>query len=511
MTIYSFSPFGYEGALVTVEVDLRRGIPAIDMVGLADGAVRESRERMRVAVQNSGFDFPLERILISLSPADVRKEGAGFDLPIALAVLAASLEEQIPENRTVLVMGELELSGKVRPVRGVHAAVVSALEQGIHRCIVPAANAAEAKIQNMRVCSAETLSAAFEGLIAPFDSSLESPQETVSVSPEETKVVEFPEVSPALEFAEIKRQDSLVRALQIAAAGAHNLLAYGPPGCGKTLALSRFPALLPLLDDAEARPVTRIYSLAGDLPQGQPLMRIPPFRTPHQSSSLEGMIGGGKNCSPGEVSLAHNGVLFLDEAAEFKTHVLQSLRVPLESGFVTVSRAGRKSEYPAAFQLIAASNPCPCGNFGVRGKICLCSARSVEQYWTRFSAPLLDRIDIRIPVFPQDDSDPSNSGTTGQLREAIGRAVGIQRRRQQKRNRFLLPEEIRKYCVTDNEADQTLSDAAMEYGFSARGVASCLKLGRTIADMAGRTKINKEDIKEAVSLRKNEGGLSYNF
>jgi magnesium chelatase family protein len=225
------------------------------------------------------------------------------------------------------------------------------------------------------------------------------------------------------------------------------------------------------------------------------------------------MVGGGPNCSPGEVSLAHNGVLFLDEAAEFKSHVLQSLRVPLETGSVTVSRAGRKSIYPASFQLIAAANPCPCGNFGSRGKICLCSARTVEQYWKKISAPLLDRIDIRVPVFPEEGKNLQNASpaTTGNLREAIGRAVEVQRRRQQKRNRLLLPEEIRQYCVTDSDADRRLSDAAAEYGFSPRGVASCLKLARTIADMAGRAKINADDIQEAVGLRKNEGGLAYNF
>jgi magnesium chelatase family protein len=398
----------------------------------------------------------------------------------------------------------------------VHAAAASALEQGIRRCIVPAANEAEATTGGMSVCAAATLSAAFDALIslpekeAPFDIS-----ETILTGigdAEHGNEADFPEILPSLEFSEIKKQGALVRALQIAAAGAHNLLAYGPPGCGKTLALSRFPALLPFLNEAEARPVTRIYSLAGDLPHGQPLIRNPPFRTPHPSTSLEGMIGGGSNCSPGEVSLAHNGVLFLDEVAEFKSHVLQSLRIPMESGCVTVSRAGRKSIYPASFQLIAAANPCPCGNFGSRGKICLCSARTVEQYWKKISAPLLDRIDIRVPVFPEEEkSQTVNSKSTADLREAIGYAVEVQRRRQQKRNRLLLPEEIRKYCIMEGSADSLLSDAAAEYGFSQRGVASCLKLARTIADMEKHKKITADDIREAIGLRKSEGGLTYNF
>jgi magnesium chelatase family protein len=443
----------------------------------------------------------------------VRKEGAGFDLPIALAVLSASSEEAVADSGSVLAMGELELSGKIRAVRGVHAAVASALEQGIRRCIVPQANAADAPAPGLQVFAAEPLGAAFEGLVAPLPALPEpdAEQENAEGLACPGDAVEFDPAAPGLEFAEIKGQAALVRALQIAAAGGHNLLAYGPPGCGKTLALSRFPALLPLLTQAEAQPVTRIYSLAGNLPQGQPLIRRPPFRVPHQSTSLEGMIGGGKNCSPGEVSLAHKGVLFLDEAAEFKSHVLQSLRVPLESGFVTLARAGKKSSYPASFQVVAASNPCPCGNFGVRGKICLCSARTVEQYWKKFSAPLLDRIDLRVPVFPPEDSLAAGSVTTAALREGIAQAVGIQRQRQQKRNHFLLPEEIHRYCVTDNNADKALSEALAEYGFSSRGVASCLKLGRTIADMAGRAKISAEDIQEAVGFRKNEGGLSFQF
>ncbi|MDR3312716.1 MAG: YifB family Mg chelatase-like AAA ATPase [Spirochaetaceae bacterium] len=525
MTIYSFSPFGYEGALVTVEVDLRRGIPATDMVGLADGAVRESRERVRAAVQNSGLNFPLERILISLSPADVKKEGAGFDLAIALAVLAAADsgangDGHAAANGAVLVMGELELSGKVRPVRGIHAAVESALEQGITRCIVPQANAPEAQTQGMHTLAADSLAVAWAALCASPEAWGPSRQSAPSAQRSPAETVDFPPPSGACEFAEVKGQPALVRGLQIAAAGGHNLLAYGPPGCGKTLALSRFPALLPLLTSEEARPVTRIHSLAGNMPHGQPLIRVPPFRMPHQSTSLEGMTGGGKNCGPGEISLAHHGVLFLDEAAEFKVNVLQSLRVSLETGTVTVSRAGRSSVYPASYQLLIATNPCSCGNFGSPGKVCVCSMRSVEQYWRKFSAPLLDRIDIRIPVFPPASASRSHAApgtvppallTTAGLRRPIAHAVAAQRCRQGKRNQFLLPEELSHCCLVDDDASQELDMAVSACGFSPRARASCLKLARTIADMEGSGTIRQEHMAEAISFRKNEGVLSFDF
>ncbi len=508
MQIFSFSPFGYEGSLVTVEVDLRKGIPAVDMVGLADGAVRESRERMRSAVVNSGFDFPQDRILISLSPADVKKEGAGFDLAIALAVLVQASTDGMGANGTCLVMGELELSGRVRCVRGVHAAVATALEHGITRCIVPAGNMAEAlAVEGMSVYGATSLRSAFEALFNDSFFSVIDNQKTH----ENSDSVQFMDITSAYEFSDIKGQKNLVRALQIAAAGGHSLLAYGPPGCGKTLALQKFPALLPLLTKEESCPVTRIYSLAGLLPKEQSMITIPPFRMPHQSASLEGICGGGPQCRPGEISLAHNGVLFLDEAAEFRSSVLQTLRVPMECGSITLSRAGRSSIYPAHFQLIAAANPCPCGNFGVEGKICLCSIRSVEQYWKKFSAPLLDRIDIRVPILHSVNKDSAQSISTAELRKEIAVAINIQRKRQDKKNCQLLPEEIGRFCGQTPEAKKRLTDAVNEYGFSPRAVSSVVKLARTIADMADSEIITEEHIEEAVFYRKNEGGVSFCF
>ncbi|WP_147613733.1 YifB family Mg chelatase-like AAA ATPase [Treponema pectinovorum] len=514
MKIFSFSPFGYEGALVAVEVDLRRGIPCVDVVGLADGAVKESRERMRSAIRNSGFEFPLERVLISLSPADLKKEGAGFDLALALAVLDAQKKEQgsySEDERKVLVMGELELSGLVRPVRGVNAAACSAVALGICECIVCSENAREAQeVDGMRVFAAENLAEAFDSLyksecftkFCRAENDFDSLCDCVDVDG-----IMFPKVLDELEFKYVKGQKKLLRGLQIAAAGGHNLLAYGPPGCGKTLALQRFSSLLPLLLVEEAQSVTRIHSLAGLLPFETALMRKPDFRMPHQTASIEGICGGGINCRPGEISLAHNGVLFLDEAAEFKSSVLQMLRVPLESGCITLSRAGRNTVYPADFQLLMASNPCPCGNYGVPGKICLCSARSIEMYWKKFSGPLLDRIELRVFVCGEDDKNYKEEEiSTQSLRVDIAKAVKIQRKRG-KKNAKLLPEEMDLYCTLGDEESAYFENEVGINGFSRRAGDACIKIARTICDMEGRGKIAIRDLKEAFSFRSVSGPL----
>lgn len=524
MQIVSFSPFGYEGSVVSIEVDLRRGIPAIDLVGLADNSVRESRERMRAAIRNSDFEFPKERVLISLSPADVRKEGAGFDLAIALAVLIEQYKQRSFEDGEnsldgqILIMGELELSGKIRAVRGINAAVSTAASLGIKYCIVPSDNYLEASgIIGIKVYSCDYLHEAYEILVNCIYN--KKNQEII----EEKKClqsdrVEFEPVLRDQDFAQVKGLDFLVRALQIAASGNHNLMVYGPPGCGKTLALQRFPSILPKLSLQESQSVTRIYSLAGLMPTNEVMISRKPFRMPHQSASLEGMVGGGINCRPGEVSLAHNGVLFLDEAAEFRATVLQSLRVPLEEGKVTLSRAGRHTVFPASFQLLLATNPCPCGNFGDNEKICVCSAHSVEQYWKKFSSPLLDRIDIRVPVFNtcgtllnKVDINDDTVKSSAFLRKDIEKAVLIQRKRQGKMNGKLTPEEIDYFCKLDSECFDFLAKESKELLFSARAVHSTIKLARTIADMTGSYAIRKSDIEEAILYRKNEGGISLCF
>ena len=514
MQFYSFSPFGYEGALVTVEVDLRRGIPAIDLVGLADNAVKESRERMQAAIRNSGFELPPERVLISLSPADLKKEGAGFDLPITLAVLTANAIENGDDNflsEPILVMGELELSGKIRSVKGVHAAVSTAASCGILRCIVPLQNADEAReVTGALVYGADSLENAFRALRDPsYFEARNMKHGGDSYLPKDSQNINgvfFPKISSEYEYKDIKGQYPLIRALQIAAAGGHNLLAVGAPGCGKTMAIEKFPGISPLLTLEEAQSVTRIWSLAGLIKPSEPLVRIPPFRMPHQTASIEGICGGGINCRPGEISLAHNGVLFLDEAAEFRSSVLQMLRVPLESGGITLSRAGRSTTYPAKFQLLMAANPCPCGNYGSKSKLCLCSAKSIEQYWKKFSAPLLDRIDLRIFVENKygqmDEERPEGKQSTEELRQEIAVATKNQRKRQGIKNAALLPQQIADFCQLNGDCKKVLDNAILRYGFSPRAVSSCLKVSRTIADMDDSPTITPDHLTEAINYRK---------
>lgn len=383
--IYSFSPFGYDGSIVSVEVDLRSGIPATDIVGISDGAVKETRERVQSAIRNSGLEYPNERVLISLSPADLKKEGTGFDLSIALGVL----QKQFTED--VLIMGELELSGAIRPVRGVHAACSSALTSGIQYAIVPTANLSEALESGINAIGCATLSEAFnlpEELSTRKIASVGGYDETISFR------------EPDADFkTKIKMTEKEMIALVVGASGRFNMMFFGSPGCGKTMLMQYMQYLTPSLTEEESKSVKRIYSLAGYGNKDENKV-YPPFRTPHQTASIEGICGGGPNCRPGEIALAHNGVLFLDEAAEFRSSVLQMLRVPLENKNIILSRAGRTTVYPANFQLLLALNPCPCGNYGSKDKICLCSAKSVELYWKKLSGPLLDRVPIRLHIDP---------------------------------------------------------------------------------------------------------------
>lgn len=386
MTIYSYSPFGYEGALVSIEVDLRRGIPATDIVGLADSAVKEARERVQCAIRNSALEYPSERVLISLSPADLRKEGAGFDLAIALGILRKQFEQQ------VLVLGELDLSGGVRAVRGVHAACATALASGIQYAIVPTDNLEEALATGIKAIGCDTLEYAYklpEDLSTRKVATVDFYDETIS----------FREPDAYKDKIDLTEKEML--ALVVGASGRFNMMFFGSPGCGKTILMQYMQYLQPSLSANEVQSVKRIYSLSG-LGIKDETKVFPPFRMPHQTASIEGICGGGPNCRPGEITLAHNGVLFLDEAAEFRSSVLQMLRVPLENKSLTLSRAGRTTTYPANFQLLLALNPCPCGNYGSSEKICLCSAKSVDLYWKKLGGPLLDRVPIRLHIDPAE-------------------------------------------------------------------------------------------------------------
>ena len=494
--IYSFSPFGYEESLVNVEVDLRRGIPAVDVVGLADGAVKETRERVRSALINSGFEFPSERVLISLSPADLKKEGAEFDLPVALGILNAKEDSGFIEEN-VLVMGELELSGRVRAVKGIHAACSTAFASGIQYAIVPKANFEEAcSVQGLKVAGVESLEEAASALkdVTCFGKAFEIKEESsesVSFSDEEGEDIDGLELP--------KR---LIRAIEIAVAGKHNLLITGRPGCGKSMAIQRLiPLLTPNLTVDEAQAVTRIWSLAGLMKPTEPLVRKTPFRLPHQTASIEGICGGGPNCRPGEISLAHNGVLFLDEAAEFRSSVLQMLRVPLESHTITLSRAGRSTTYPANFQLIMATNPCPCGNYGSKEKICLCSAKSVEQYWKKFSAPLIDRIGI---ILNMDEEDEKCRVDVDELRNHIRTAFEIQRKNPAYNNN-LSSWDLSEKAKLDDEAMNILDSWVIKHDVGTRRESNILKVCLTIANMDGREIISKDDVLEAISYSKTFG------
>lgn len=516
MQIFSYLPFGYEGELIKVEADLRRGIPAIDIVGLPDGAVREARERVRAAIRNSGIEFPRDRILINLSPANVKKEGSGFDLPMALALLSSAGMTAHGRDTTsgVLVLGELELSGTVRPVTGVLAAVERASRLGIRCCIVPEANRREAAaLGGTRVLGVHSLREAVSSL---GDLALNTPLETPAPPVVSTQYTTHKPVWTPVsteDYRDVRGQNRLLRALQIAAAGGHNILVYGPPGCGKTLALRRFHSLLPDLDRRTAMTVSRIHSIAGLLENTDDpgvLVKRPPFREPHQGASLEGIIGGGRLCRPGEISLAHGGVLFLDETGQFRSSVLQSLRVPLETGTVTLSRAGRTATFPAAFQLLLATNPCPCGNQGSPEKTCTCDPESIERYWRRFGTPLLDRIEIRIPVQPPNASAlAAEEGlSTADLRSGIASARAIQMKRCPERlNGRLNARETALWCRTQDTGTRLLEKAAKMTGLSGRGTHAVLRVARTIADMEESGEIREEHILEGLQLRCSKDGL----
>ena len=491
LQVYTFSPFGYEGTVVQVETDLRPGIPAFDIVGLADSAVKETRERIQSAFRNSGLEFPAERVLQSLSPADLRKD-APMDLSMALGILGQT--NKYPVTEPVLALGELELSGGIRPVRGAVAAVNTAKAAGIKNVVCDPTTAELLKnIDGIKILTAESLKEVNEKLLQPNVF-----QKTEPVI-ENTETVQFNEedewIKEALDNLQMDGHFETIRAIEIAVAGKHNILATGAPGCGKTLLTQTLmPALTPKLTEEEAKQITRINSLAGlDSPKRDNL--IPPFRMPHQTATIEGMCGGGPNCRPGEVSLSHKGTLFLDETAEFRSSVIQLLRVPIESRSITLSRAGRSTTYPADFQLAMAMNPCPCGCFGSPDKICLDSARSIEQYWKKISDPLLDRVEIK--TFVQKDVKDTRKISIEEMKAQIATAFEIQRKRGVY-NSHMTPEDIQKYCKLDNESQAYLDKE--EDKLTARKKSNLLKLSLTIANMAGREEIHINDIKEAREL-----------
>ena len=484
MAIYSYSPFGFDGALVTVEVDLRSGIPATDIVGLADSSVKETRERVQIAIRNSGLEYPSERVLIALSPADLKKEGAGFDLPIALGIL----QKNFTEN--VLVMGEFELSGAIRPVRGVYAACSTALASGIQYAIVPSENLTEALETGIKAFGCDTLCDAYK---LPEDIST---LKILTVN-EYDDTISFRE--PDSEYKDkIEMTEKEMLALVVGTSGRFNMIFFGSPGCGKTMLMQYMQCLTPSLTEEESKSVKRIYSLAGYGNKDENKV-YPPFRIPHQTASIEGICGGGPNCRPGEITLAHNGVLLLDEAAEFRSSVLQMLRVPLENKSITLSRAGRSTTYPANFQLLLAMNPCPCGNYGSKDKICLCSAKSVDMYWKKLGGPLLDRVPIRLHIDPSEGVRKTYSLEELQsyVKKATekSRAIGTS-------FRDLTIEQIQDMLPV--YVYERMTKIADEYGWSERRRYDLYRVWITIVSALGHSEEKYfEDIDKAVELMGN--------
>ena len=507
--VYSCAVLGLEGVIVEVEVDYSNGLPAVIIVGLPDAAVQESRERVQTAVKNAGLNFPRHRVVVNLAPASVRKEGPAYDLPIALGViiLAGFLPQDVIEN--TIVVGELSLDGMVRHTRGILPMAATARANGFKRVFVPEADAGEAAlIPDLEVIPVKSLADLYahlsgRRLIEPYQA------ESSGLEP----------LFIPTDFSEIKGQEHVKRALEVAAAGGHNCLMVGSPGAGKTLLARALPGILPDMSIEESLDVTRIYSVADQLPAGTPLIRHRPFRSPHHTISHAGLVGGGNIPKPGEISLAHRGVLFLDEFPEFGTRVLEVMRQPMEDKVVTISRAKGSLTFSANFQLIAAMNPCPCGYYGDSQKPCTCAHALVTKYQKRISGPLLDRIDIHIEV-PRVDYEKLSGDRVGESSEAI--RARVQAARNIQLARFTNPEsrlsnngsstdivsnadmrvgEIRKFCKLQEEGQSLMRSAMTQLNLSARAYHRILKLARTIADLAGCAEIQSVHLAEALQYR----------
>lgn len=546
--VYSYASQAFEGCLISVEADMRRALPGIDIVGLPDKAVKESRERVRIAIGKSGFQFPTGRILINLAPADMQKEGASYDLAIALAILRVSgqiplpgqspktnphasrhAEEEsdglsksdiMPDAMTesikdgisdgMTVLGELLLSGAVRPVRGILSAVAGSLEQGIRRFLVPEENYAEASLllkgRSYSLIPLRHLSELQKA------ETLTAPKIPLALSSASGSTPQGP-AAPAEDFSDLRGQPYLKRALQVGLCGRHHLFLFGPPGCGKTMAARRCIPVLPDLNEQDALELTRIWSLSGRFRGDRPrFITRPTLRAPHHSSSLEGLVGGTGQLIPGEISLAHKGLLLLDEAPEFAASVLQSLREPLETGKIHLSRAGRSGWFPADFQLLLTANPCPCGHLGNPGSSCSCSPREIRGYWKRLGGALLDRIDIRFPVSPLPPEELFSENrapgmSSADMRKSLRRAFRIQKNRFKKepairRNGDIPGDKLSLYCPLSPEASRSYATGLQKFRLSSRGAAAVLKVARSIADLDGQPQIQNLHILEAFQYRR---------
>lgn len=500
--LHSAAVQGINACLIDVEVDISSGLPIFSIVGLPDTAVKESRDRVVSAIKNSGFDFPTKKITVNLAPADIKKEGGLFDLPIALGIIASSGTIAAKSLNKICAIGELSLDGKIRPVKGILPIVLSLEKFGIRKIIVPEKNKYEAAVaKNIEVY--------------PFGEL----QEVVKFLKNEIQKVPFAngniathpeELSTTADFADIKGQFFARRAAEVASAGGHNMIMIGPPGSGKTMIAKRIPTILPPMSFEESVETTKIWSVSGLMQAGESLVYQRPFRSPHHTTSSIALVGGGSYPKPGEVSLAHNGVLFLDELTEFKRDVLEVLRQPLEDKIVTVSRAKNTLTFPASFMLIASMNPCQCGNYGSGAKECTCNPYQVMKYRSKISGPLMDRIDIQVEVpalkieeiTSEKNTDAENSYN---IKKRVVKARHIQLERFKGKNMYcnaqMGPKEIKKYCLLDDKACILLKNAIEKLGFSARAYDRILKVARTIADLAASDIISSAHIAEAIKYR----------